>query len=66
MSSSSDASADSTNAVTVTTTTLGREGVGVAPEVKLYHLMNTCMYGAAVFSSGDNRAEGDFEWLLDR
>lgn len=38
----------------------------VAPEVKLYHLMNACMYGASVFSGGDDLAEGNFDWLLGR
>lgn len=38
----------------------------VAPEVKLYHLMNACMYGASVFSGEDDLAEGNFDWLLGR
>lgn len=38
----------------------------VAPEVKLYHLMNACMYGASVFSGGDDLAEENFDWLLGR
>lgn len=37
----------------------------VSPEVKLYHLANACLYGAAVLSGSDD-AEGDFDWLLSR
>lgn len=36
----------------------------VAPEVKLYHLANACLYGASVLS-GDG-AEENFDWLFSR